>query len=256
MRANIGSAAVTVIILAAVAGVIISGWGSEPETAAIAPYADTGLFQSLREAVAAEKRAAYVSEIDFDALHEINPDIFAWITVPETNIDYPILWTDEEEDDYYLYHTPEGEADVRGSIYMEKYTAKDFSDPLTILYGHTLMDGTMFSELHKYEDKAFFDANPYFYIYLPEAKLTYRVFAAVAFDDRHLYWNYDLYQPTGFRAFMADVKGCVDGEIAGNFNSEVSVKRKDKILVLSTCIDAYDEYPEQRWIVCAVLADG
>jgi len=257
MKKRIMSITAVVVAFAAITGVLLFGQENETKIAVKAADSETKeSYQSMQKKVVEEKEEPYVSEIDFDALWDLNPDIYAWITVPETNINYPVLWTDQEEDDYYLYHTPEREANITGSIYTEKYNAKDFSDPLTIMYGHTLMDGTMFSELHKYSDKEFFDANPYFYIYLPEKKLKYQIFAAVAVDDRHLYFSYDFSKPADFNAFMTAVNnGSLDEELPGNFNPEVRVKRKDKMLVLSTCADAYDIHPDQRWIVCAVPVD-
>lgn len=228
--------------------------GQEIETAMAAADSETEkLYQSLRAKMTAEEEEPYESEIDFAELQAVNPDIYAWITVPGTNINYPVLQTAEEEDEYYLNHTVERKAELPGSIYTEKYNAKDFTDPVTVMYGHTLRDGTMFSELKKYRDTEFFKENPYFYIYLPEEKVKYQIFAAVAFDDRYILGNYNFSLPEDFDSFMAEVKGSTGGNIAGNVNQEVSVKSGDEVLILSTCID---EYPDRRWLVGAVRTEG
>ena len=57
--------------------------------------------------------------IDFDALKERNPDVYAWITVPDTNIDYPILHRDSDNS-YYLNHTSDNEEKIEGAIFTEK----------------------------------------------------------------------------------------------------------------------------------------
>lgn len=187
-------------------------------------------------------------EIDFDGLKKINPDVVGWIKIPGTNIDYPILQSKEEEDNYYLERTLEGEVGLPGSIYMEKYDASDFSDNVSIIYGHTLHDGTMFSELKKYRESDFFEENPYIYIYHPEGVKKYQNFASVAFDDRYLVMTYAFTYDKDFEQYIADLKSCMDG----NVNEDLEVKYGDNIVTLSTCID---EFPDQRWLVNGVLID-
>lgn len=187
-------------------------------------------------------------EVDFEGLKQTNPDVVGWIKIPGTNIDYPILQNQEEEDDYYLERTLDGQVGLPGSIYMEKYDSPDFSDNISILYGHTLHDGTMFSELKKYRERDFFDKNPYIYIYYPEGVKKYQNFASVAFDDRYLIMSYAFTYDKDFNQYISDLKACIDG----NVNEDLDVKFGDTIITLSTCID---EFPDQRWLVNAVLVD-
>lgn len=187
-------------------------------------------------------------EIDFEGLKQTNPDVVGWIKIPGTNIDYPVLQSKEEEDNYYLERTIDGQVGLPGSIYMEKYDASDFSDNISIIYGHTLHDGTMFSELKKYRDKEFFDENPYIYIYYPGGVKKYQLFATVAFDDRYLVMSYAFTYDEDFNKYISDLKACMDG----NINNDLDVKFGDSIVTLSTCID---EFPDQRWLVNGVLVD-
>lgn len=203
-------------------------------------------YGDLREKVAMEAEDPYDVKIDFDELEKVNPDIYAWIKIPETNIDYPILQSAEQPDDYYLNHTVEKEATLPGSIYTEKYNVTGFTDPVTVIYGHTLKDGTMFSELKKFRDKEFFDANPYIYIYFPGGRLKYQVFAAVAFDDRYILGSYAFQLTEDLETYITELKSCMDG----NINPDVAID--DRIITLSTCID---ESPNQRWLVNAVLVE-
>lgn len=191
----------------------------------------------------------YDFEVDFEGLRQINSDVMAWIKIPGTNIDYPVLQNAVEDDDYYLNRTMEGQEGLPGSIYVEKYDSPDFSDPVSVIYGHTLHDGTMFSELKKYKERDFFDENPYIYIYLPDGTVKkFQIFAAVAFDDRYLIMSYAFTYDKDFEQFITDLKACE----VGNINEAVEVKYGDSVITLSTCID---EYPDQRWLVNAVLVD-
>lgn len=188
-------------------------------------------------------------EINFDGLKQINQDIIAWIKIPGTNVDYPILQNTEEDDSYYLNRTMEGQEGLPGSIYMEKYDSPDFTDTVSVIYGHTLHDGTMFSELKKYQESDFLGENPYIYIYLPDGTVKkFQIFAAVAFDDRYLIKSYAFDYDKDFDKFISDLKACE----VGNIDEAVNVAFGSPVITLSTCID---EYPEQRWLVNAVLVN-
>lgn len=241
---------VLLLVVGGVVGALSFGKGgddAEPKQAK--GKAEANEYDKAREANVQDADDPYDVKIDFDGLHEINQDIMAWIKIPGTNIDYPILQSKEEDDDYYLNRTMEGQMGLPGSIYMEKYDTPDFSDEVSIIYGHTLNDGTMFSELKKYNEKEFFDENPYIYIYLPDgSRKKYQIFASVAFDDRYLIMYYAFTNDQDFNKYISDLKACE----VGNVNNDVKVEFGDRVITLSTCID---EYPDQRWLVNAVLVD-
>ena len=70
---------------------------------------------------------------------------FDWITVTDTAIDYPLMQADDN--DYYIFHNYKGEKDIAGAIYYDAYD-KPFEETLTIVYGHSMKNGTMFNNLH------------------------------------------------------------------------------------------------------------
>lgn len=242
---------VLLLVLGGVGGFMAfgrSGGGGEAEDGYIKEASSE--YDKAREANVKEKSDdPYDIEIDFAGLKEINPDIIAWIKIPGTNIDYPILQSVDEDDDYYLNRTMEGQEGLPGSIYMEKYDTPDFTDPVSIIYGHTLHDGTMFSELKKYKEEDFFKENPYMYVYLPDGtRKKFQIFAAVAFDDRYLIMNYAFTYDQDFNQFITDLNSCTEG----NINKDLKVEFGDTVITLSTCID---EFPDQRWLVNGVLVE-
>ena len=108
-----------------------------------------------------------------------NPDIYAWITIPGTKIDYPVLQS-EEDNGYYLTHDQDGKENPSGALFTEDYNNKDFQDPITVIYGNNMEDGSMFGELDRYSDGRYMEEHPYIYISADngETTLKYRVFAA------------------------------------------------------------------------------
>lgn len=93
-------------------------------------------------------------QLDWNELAKVNPDIYAWIYIPGTKVDYPVL-QHPTDNTYYLNYNMNGTRGYPGCIYTEKENNKDFSDFNTIMYGHNMRNETMFETLHYYEDKAF-----------------------------------------------------------------------------------------------------
>ena len=185
--------------------------------------------------------------IDFAELQEINPDIYAWIRIPDTQIDYPVLQR-EENDTYYLRHNSSGRYAFAGSIYTEEANSRDFKDPMTVLYGHNMRDGSMFQNLHFFEDETFFAEHPEFFIYLPGYRLTYEIFAAYRFDDTHLLGAFDFSKKKGRRAYIREVFAGIS--MGQNTREDVKVTAKDKLVTLSTCTS---DQADGRYLVQAVL---
>ncbi|MEI3279801.1 MAG: class B sortase [Eubacterium ramulus] len=105
--------------------------------------------------VSAEEEPVQIP-VDFATLQAENPDIYAWIRIADTPIDYPILQK-EGDDDYYLYRTVDGEEGLPGSIMTEySYNPHAFSeDPVTVVYGHNMLNDSFFSRLKDFQDETF-----------------------------------------------------------------------------------------------------
>lgn len=192
-------------------------------------------------------------DVDFKALWEINTDVCAWISVPGTQVDYPVLRREEAQnpyDDYYLQHTAEKTAGLPGAIYMEPCNAADFSDANTVLYGHNMRNGTMFGSLHEFENDDFFDEHEDVYVVTPEKTFVYRIYAAVTYSDLHIMGSYDFDSPADFERFADSLR---EGRsMTDLFREELEVTAGAKLLTLSTCIKGEDD---KRFLVVAVLTD-
>lgn len=186
--------------------------------------------------------------INFTELQKINPDLYAWIRIPNTMIDYPIAQYPGDDNEYYLKHNMYKESAFAGCIYTEKLNKKDFSDPNTVLYGHNMLNGSMFRHLHKFRDKDFFDANPYIYIYLPERTLTYEIFAAYEYDYRHILNSFDFSDKKVFKEYLDYAQNPVNAMMANT--RQMNVTTDDKIITLSTCLG---DYATSRYLVQGVL---
>ena len=201
------------------------------------------------ETETAVEEQSEVIPVKFEELQAVNPDVYAWITVPGTDIDYPIL-QHASDNSYYLMHNIDGSYGYPGCIYTENLNSKDFTDNNTVIYGHNMKNGSMFAQLHKYEDPDFFDANREVLIYLPEEVLHYTVFAAYIYDDRHLLYSFDFADPDVYQKYLDSVFNIRD--MSANIDKDMTVTKDDQIVTLVTCIGSR---PNNRLLVQAVLTD-
>lgn len=239
----------SVFVCLIVCGALVISWVKEERKQAAA----VDLYEELQEEHASvlgnvEMNAEGLLKIpvDFEALHEVNEDIYAWIDIEDTNVHYPILQS-ATDDSYYLEHTVDRRAGLPGSIYTESINKKDFSDYMTLIYGHDMRDGSMFKHLHKFSDAEFFKSHDTVMIYTEESILEYKVLAAVAYSNAHIMYKYDQNEASDRAAF---VKSLYEMKNSRNqYRDGVKVDEESRFVVLSTCITGQ---PDKRWIVVCV----
>lgn len=219
---------------------------TEDETAATVDKGETGLYSITQDNNGYDIYAYTTLPVNFDNMKEINSDLYAWIYFPDTQIDNPIAQYSGDDDSYYLTHDVYGNYSIYGTIYTEKCNSKDFSDPNTLIYGHEMLNGSMFQNLHYYEDSSYFEHNPYFYIFEENRVLTYEVYSAFTFDNRHLMYAFDFTNKDEYQSFL-DIAANPGN---GNVRKDMQVTTDDKIVTLSTC-DGNNS--DARYLVVGVL---
>ena len=184
-------------------------------------------------------------DVDFDELQAMNPDIYAWVEVPGTVINYPVL-QDAEDDLFYINHNADRSYYTGGSIFSQRYNTTTFQDSMTVLYGHNSRSQAMFAQLNNFADASFFEQNQSIYIYTPEKVYEYQIFAAYPHSSDHLLLCNDFNDPDQFAAYfdsLADGVNC-------NYRRDLFPQFGDKVLTLSTC---YRQNRTQRFLVQGVL---
>lgn len=205
--------------------------------------------KATETAETATEEQSEVIPVKFEELQAVNPDIYAWITVPGTVIDYPIL-QHASDNTYYLMHNIDGSYGYPGCVYTENMNSKDFTDNNTVIYGHNMKNGSMFAQLHKFEDPDFFNENREVLIYLPDEVLHYTIFAAHIYDDRHLLYSFDFTDPEVYQKYLDSIFSTRD--MSANIDKDITVTTDDQIITLVTCIGSQ---PNNRLLVQAVLTD-
>lgn len=188
--------------------------------------------------------------IDFASLQAANSEIYSYIKIEDTNVDYPIVQS-ATDDEFYLRHTAEDKSwSASGAVYTESVNTKTFNDRVTVIYGHNGYGDTFFTTLHRFEKEDFFNNHPYFYIYTPEKKLTYQVISAFKYDDRHIMNSFnfaDTVQFLEFEQYLSNPSSALKN-VRTQLDKELD--EDSKIVVLSTCIT---NQKSSRYLVCGVL---
>lgn len=194
-----------------------------------------------REVFLSDPAAEALLAMDLASLTEVNPDVQGWISIPGTNISYPLMQS--ADNDYYLNNTWDHKASYRGSIFLECRSSAALDDFNTIIYGHNLLDGTMFSQLHRYKNADFFRENPYIYIVNDSGVYRYRIFS-----------SYEV--PTNASAYRLrftdeQKQAFLDDSLRLSVqDAGVIPTTEDHILTLSTCTGVIRS---NRWVIQAVL---
>ena len=218
------------------------GSGETPEEA------ESGAEPSEEEALLKTVRLP----VDFAQLQAEAPDIYAWLELPDTGIDDPVLQR-AGADLFYNSHNAYGQYYMCGAVFSQSaYNGRNFDSPMTVLYGHSTVLGQpgAFMELNNYADEAYFDAHREMRVYMPDGMYVYRIFAACVHSNEHLLYCHDFSDETQFNAFFSSLTE--DTSPDSHIDAEVLPQAGDKVLTLSTC---YSANKNLRYLVMGVLEE-
>lgn len=118
--------------------------------------------------------------VDWDALRAVNPDIVAWIYIPDSPVNYPVVQGQDNQE--YLHKAFDGSTGwlaSAGTIFLDSNNASDFSDRNSALYGHHMNDGSMFASLSDWQNNDEFNSHRDIYLLTPQGNYRLKTFAMV-----------------------------------------------------------------------------
>ncbi len=196
----------------------------------------------------APAEALPANPIDFAALRADNPEIIGWIKIDGTVVDYPILQSGEtREENFYINHRPDGSQHKEGSIYIQRINDAAFTDPNTVIYGHNMATGRMFAAIRRYQYKDFFQKNRTVTVYIPGHVLTYEVYSAFVYDNRHILNSFDFSKEEDYNAFLQQT--LKPTSMRRQVLEGATVTTDSRIITLCTCTASSKE----RFLVMGVL---
>lgn len=179
------------------------------------------------------------NEIDLEELYNRNSDFVGWLKIADTNINYPVMQTNGERKDYYLYRNFYKEYSQLGTPYIAENCNIRTSDNL-IIYGHHITRNRMFGELEKYKNKNFYETHKIINFDTIYEKAKYEiisVFKTIVYSEKgfNYYENINFNNKNEFDTF---IEKCKELSI---YDIENTAKYGDKLITLSTC-----EYSRQN----------
>lgn len=164
---------------------------------------------------------------DFEALQKIIPGAVAWIRCPGTVIDYPVM--QGADNDYYLGHLPNGDANEMGSIFLDYRSAADFSDGNSLIFGHHMKSGDMFGSLENYKEQSYYEEHPVIYLYTAQGDYVIELLAGYVVDAQREDLPRSFAEAADFERYIAEIRQ------RSTFAGAVQVSAEDKLVSFCTC---------------------
>ena len=179
-------------------------------------------------------------EEKYAELKGINSDYVGWLSIPDSDIDLPVVQC--SDNDYYLKVSFRDEYNSAGCLFLDCGNDSLFQDQNSVIYGHAMLDGTMFGELKKYREQAYYESHPFIYVLTEHWTYVYQVYSVNVvtpdYDYRRSNYGED------FNYLLSDIKP------NSYVSSSAYADSSSKMLTLSTCTGMNGE---NRLVVFAVL---
>lgn len=196
------------------------------------------------ESVPAEETPSVLSK--YTALYEENGDLAGWLSIADTEIDYPVM--QNEDDNYYLHHDFYGEDSKYGCLYVREQADLDAGTNF-IIYGHNMKDGSMLGDLDFYLNESFYKEHSTISFDTLYEERTYEIISVflsqVYREEDDVFKYYQFYEADTreeFEYFYSNIK-----ELS-LYDTGVEAEFGDTFLTLSTC--AY-HVEDGRFVVVA-----
>lgn len=195
----------------------------QKEQESIQIYNDIKSSSVLKNINPKENKKKYQSQIDFDKLRAINPEIFAWIRSDEGRIDYPLVRCGDNEK--YLHTAADGQINPMGAVFMD-FRNKSLDDNFILIYGHTTNNGTIFGSLNTFKENP--KENGFRFYTIDKEFKTKAVLAAIISGDTEI-------EPRSFDDFEKRKKFYDFLKERAVYDASYKLKEKDRLISLITC---------------------
>ncbi len=184
---------------------------------------------------------------EYATLYEKNKSLIGWLKIDDTNIDYPVMQTVNNE--YYLDHNFNQEYDKNGSLFLDADCDVVHRSTNLIIYGHHMKSGKMFGSLNKYSSESYYEKHPYIQFDTIYEKGTYEIMyvfrSRIYNEDEVVFKYYQMIDISSAQEFDSDMRQMAEMSL---YDTGVTASYGDELLTLSTC-----DYTESdgRFVVVA-----
>lgn len=182
------------------------------------------------------------STLDFISMQKQYPDVRAWLTIPGTEIDYPVLQSSLADPEYYLRRNYKGEWRMAGSLFLQADCTPDGRS--LVLYGHNMDDGTMFGSLPLYMNADYAKQHDRLLLETPDGLQEYRLAAVLETDVGQV--------PFNRTTFMDDADFLTFAETLlthASVKTDTPITTQSRLLLLVACSYSWEN---ARYVLVAV----
>ena len=152
-----------------------------------------------------------VPTVDWDYWLSVNPDIVAWVSVPGTEIDYPVVQASADDPTFYLDHDVYRGWNPYGCPYLDAACAgRGIDSPLALMFAHHMNDGSMFSAFASYSDAGFAAEHDEILLQTPEGNARLRVVAVDVVDSNVEHKRLDFATDEELSSWLDELLGRAD----------------------------------------------
>lgn len=178
---------------------------------------------------------------EYAELHAQNSEMAGWISIPGTDIDYPVMQTSTDDPDYYLRHDFNKEEDSNGIPFIDARNDYIDRDTNIIVYGHNMRSGMIFGGLKKYLEEDYLKEHPYIEFNTIYEEATYEIIAVglseVQYQDAYVFRYYNFLNADDEEGFNEYISNIAKLSVYG---PDIDASYGDELLTLSTC-NSYTE---------------
>lgn len=225
-----------VIMISLVAIIALSGWRLYDIYHNY--HQNQDIYDNITETAQPEKKDSFTGDIDFDALRKINPDIKAWIYYEDTHINYPIV--QGSDNNQYLKRMFDGTYSGFGTLFCDAVTFDAFNQFNTVVYGHHMLNGSMFGDLKELKDQKYAEKHPQLELITPEGKYHLVITAFLNEPSDSNIYTMNIYDESQKQLYIDLI------ESQAKYLTNEKMTTSDQLVILSTC--AY-EYQNARYMV-------
>lgn len=199
------------------------------------------VYNDVGEIVLKEDKEIEIKNEEYRALKKINEDYLFWISIPETNINYPVVKSKNNEE--YLYKNFKGEENKGGCLFVDSRNVSEEDDNV-IIHGHNMKDKSMFGTLSNLLTSEYLNKNNKIYIYLENKILEYEIFSVYVNDGSFDPYKTNFNTDEEFNEYINNVRK------KSYYNLDYVDDGNRNIITLSTCTNATGD---ERTIINAKL---
>ena len=175
----------------------------------------------------------WMAQVNHEELAGMNGDYRCWIYAPGTQIDYPVVQSDDNS--HYLKRMFNGARNSAGTLFIDYRNLSDFQDPNTLIYGHHMRNDSMFGTLTDYADQEYYEGHPILLIMTVDEVFLLEIFVGYTTSDKDHCYDIAISDEEDMAAFIDEAVRKSD------FASGVQVKTTDRLVTLSTCAYAFED---------------